>query len=288
MGEEARRQGEEGRERETEAERARPWVKWLARWGYYARGSVYLVLGLIAVRAAFSRGGEAEGPGGAMLEIFRQPLGRWLLAGVALGLLVYAVWRWVQAVLDPDDEGSDLRGISGRAGHAVSGTIYGLLAVQAVLLVVGMGDGGDGGGDEQAEHWSAVALEQPAGRWLLGAAGVLIAVFGATEFWVAYTVPFMRLMHGEALGERGRAAVRTLGRVGLVARGMVSVLIGVLVVRAALDFDPSEAAGLEGALEEMAGQPFGPLLLGAVGAGIAAYGVFQFVEGRYRKINKAW
>jgi hypothetical protein len=265
--------------------RARPWVAWLARWGYHGRGTVYLVLGLITVRAAFARGDEAEGPEGALLEIFQQPLGQWLLAAVAAGLVVYAVWRWVQAILDPDGEGSDLRGISGRAGHAVSGSIYGLLAAQAVLLLLGMSDGSDGG-DEQAEHWSAVALEQPAGRWILGAAGVLIAVFGATEFWVAYTLPFMRLLDVEHMSARARAAVRTLGRIGLVARGVVSVVIGVLVTRAALDFDPSEAAGLRGALEEIEKQPYGHWLLAAVGAGIAAYGVFQFVEGHYRRINE--
>ncbi len=72
---------------------------------------------------------------------------------------------------------------------------------------------------------------------------------------------------------------------GLVARGLVFAIVGVYLVLAALHADPGEARGLGGALLAVESQPAGAALLGVVAAGLAAYGVFQLLEARYRTIR---
>ena len=56
------------------------------------------------------------------------------------------------------------------------------------------------------------------------------------------------------------------------------------LVKAAWEFDPKEARGLDGALLELSQQPYGAFLLGAVAIGLLAYGLYCFVQARYRRI----
>jgi Domain of Unknown Function (DUF1206) len=69
--------------------------------------------------------------------------------------------------------------------------------------------------------------------------------------------------------------------VGLLARRAVFGLIGVFVIKAALEYDPKEAVGLDGALRRLAGHAYGTWLLGLV-----AYAVFCLLEARYRESER--
>jgi hypothetical protein len=86
------------------------------------------------------------------------------------------------------------------------------------------------------------------------------------------------------MSETTRRWTTRAGVVGYLARAVVLVLIGVFLLRAALDYDPNEAVGLDGALQKLAHQTFGPLLLGVVAAGIAIYGLFCLVRAAYREV----
>jgi hypothetical protein len=66
---------------------------------------------------------------------------------------------------------------------------------------------------------------------------------------------------------------------------VVFLLVGSFFLRAAIDARPSEAKGLGGALRTIEAQPAGPWLLGLMAAGLAAYGLFQLLESRYRSIR---
>jgi hypothetical protein len=91
-----------------------PWVEKLARFGYAAKGVVYAVIGILALQLALGQGGEATGPEGALSTIGQQPFGRALLAIMAAGLLAYALWRLVQAAVDPEHKGTDAKGLGQR------------------------------------------------------------------------------------------------------------------------------------------------------------------------------
>jgi hypothetical protein len=267
--------------RQAPAEAA-PWVRRLARLGYAAKGVVYMLVGGLALAAAFGERGQAEGTDGALASVVSAPFGRALLGIIAFGLAGHVVWRLVQAGLDPERRGTDAKGLGQRAGLALSAAIYSALALEALRLARGAG-GGSGG--DSASHWTARALDLPLGRILVGLAGLGVAAYGVAQGVKAYRSDVCKKLDLSDLGAQGRTNVERIGRAGLAARGVVFVLVGGFLVSAAWQERAAEARGLDGVLRTLEGQTYGPVLLGLVALGLAAYGVFQLVQARYRTIR---
>jgi hypothetical protein len=78
---------------------------------------------------------------------------------------------------------------------------------------------------------------------------------------------------------------RRLGQVGYVAKGVAFTIVGLLLLDAALTHNPAKSRGLDAALRALAHQPFGVFLLIAVGIGFAAFGLYCFIQSRYRKVG---
>jgi hypothetical protein len=262
---------------------AAPWVERLARAGFAAKGVVYLVIGALALQAALGRGGETTDSGGALRTVLQQPYGWVLLAVIAIGLAGYAAWRFVEAGVDPQGLGDQGKGLVTRVGYAVSGVIHAALALEAARLAFGFGGGKSG--DAGAQDWTALVLAQPMGRWIIAAAGLAIAVAGLVELVHAYRTDLPRRLDLSRLAPPAQVWVVRFGRMGMAARGIVFGLVGVFLVRAALTYDPSEARGIGGALITIHGQPYGPWLLGLVAIGLIAYGLFEGVQARYRRVD---
>ena len=258
-----------------------PGVQRLARLGYAAKGVVYIIIGWIAADAAFSPAERVEGSEGALGTILRQPFGKVLLGIMALGLAGYVLWKAVQALMDPEHKGGDAKGTAARIGYAISAVLYAGLTLEAVRMLRGSG-GGQGGG---AQHWTAMVMDKPFGRVLIGVAGVGIAAYGIFEGVRAFKSDIAKKLNlgGSAVATRRR--VVGLGRAGMAARGVVFVIIGWLVIQAALRYDASQAQGLQGALVTLRQAAYGPWLLGLVALGLIAYGIFQLVKARYRVIR---
>ena len=260
---------------------ARNPVETAGRIGYAFKGVLYALLGVLAVQTAFG-GGETEGQTGALRTVAAQPFGNVLLIVLAVGLVAYALWRLATAILDVEGHGTDASGVVHRVGYFFSAVAYGFLAYTAVQILGGSG-GGDGGVQEQAQ----TVFSLPLGRYLVGAAGVAFAGFGARELKKAYTADFMHDLRFSAHAVQFRDTARMLGRAGLTARGVVYGVIGVALLVAAIQHDPGEARGLDGALQTLRDQPFGPWILAAVGVGLAAYGLYCGVMATYREFESA-
>jgi hypothetical protein len=127
-------------------------------------------------------------------------------------------------------------------------------------------------------------LGWPGGRFLVGAAGLAVLAIGAMKVKQGWEKKFTEDMDLPADRHAREVAVRT-GQIGSVAKGVAVGLIGVLVVVAAVQFDPGKANGLDPALKTLAGEPFGMFLLAAVALGLAAYGVFCFFDARYHRVS---
>lgn len=263
------------------AREAGPGVQRLARLGYAAKGVVYIIIGYVAADAAFSRSEQVQGSEGALGTILRQPFGKVLLGIMALGLAGYVLWKAVQAVMDPEHKGGDAKGIVARVGYAISAVLYAGLTLEAVRMLRGSG-GGQGSG---AQHWTAMVMDKPFGRVVVGLAGLGIAAYGAYEIFRAFKSDLAKKLNlgGSPVATRQRVVM--LGRAGMCARGVVFGIVGWLVVKAALQYDPSEAEGLQGALVALRKAAYGPWLLMLVALGLIAYGVFQLVKARYRVIR---
>jgi hypothetical protein len=268
---------------ERAARKASPWIERLARAGYVAYGVVYVLVGVLAVQAAFGGSDKAASQESALRQVLLAPLGRALLGTVAIGLLAYAAWRLFQGILDPENESRDAKGVVKRVDHTLNGLFHAALAFSAGQLALGSGGGGGGSPDD----WTARLLAQPLGRWLAVIAGAVIVGAGLYQFYEAYKAAFRDKLKAGEMSARAKTWAARCGRLGYATRGVVFGVIGVFLVQAALQTDPDQARGLGGALETLPSQPFGPYVLGAVALGLVAYGVFMFVTARYRRIEPA-
>jgi hypothetical protein len=253
----------------------------LARLGYATEGAVYSLIGLLAAGAAFGTGWRATGQRGALDVVAESPFGGILLGLISIGFLGYALWRGVQAITDPDKEGTGIKALGKRAGYGASALIYAGLAFSAAGLVFGPA----GGGGRTPDDWTALLLSWPLGQVLVAGVGLVVAGVGLRELYQAYKARFLEHLVLGKMGERVRKWTERWGRVGIAARGIVFGVVGTFLIRAALEYDPHEARGLGGALQTLANQPLGPWLLGAVSLGLVAYGVFMLSVARYRRIN---
>lgn len=260
---------------------ARPWIERLARAGFVANGVVYLLIGILAFMAAAGTGGDTTGTHGALEVLLRQPLGRWLLGLLAAGLFGYAVWRMIAAVADP--EGSGRKGWKRafvRAGYACSALVHAALGWEAARLALGQG----AAGDDAAQDRTAQLLSFPLGQWLVAFAAAGVAGYGVRQIVRGLRGDIDKHLALGSLGPDERRLVVRAARVGMVARGVVFIIMGVFLATASLERDPSEAGGLAEALGALREQPYAPFLLGGVALGLSAYGAFQLARARYRVI----
>jgi Domain of Unknown Function (DUF1206) len=256
------------------------WVERSGRFGLAAKGISYLLVAVLALGVAAGGGGRAEDQQGALKAVADEPLGWALIVLLALGFGSYAVWRFTQAAFDRDREGADAEGIAKRLGRLGEAVLYAGLAVGAVAILAGAG----GGGSQEEDKATAVVLDLPLGRWLVGLGGLAIVGAGAFNAYRALSGSFRDELREEAMHAPARPGYIGLGVAGHLARAVVFALIGFFVVRAAREYDPDEAVGLDGALQKLAGESYGTFLLGAVALGLAAYGGFCLVQARYRDV----
>lgn len=257
----------------------REWLEKLGRLGFAAKGVVYFVVGAMALRAAIGTG-RTTGSQGALEQIARQPLGEALLWIVALGLIGYAAWRFVQAARDTEHVGAETKGVLTRVGQAVSGVIHLSLALAAVRIAEG-GAARDGAAEQGLV---AELMSKPFGPWLVMLSGAVVAGVAIHQFRLGYTASFRKHLRTQEMdADEQKWAVRA-GRAGYAARGIAFLVVGALVFVAGRAADPQRAQGLGEALQTLEQQPLGPWLLALVGLGLCCYAVFQFVLVRYRRM----
>lgn len=263
----------------TAAREAGDWLIRLGRFGFAAKGVVYTLIGVLAVQAAIGAGGETTGQRGALEQIGEAPLGRILLIAMGVGMVGYALWRFMQAFMDTEDKGTGGKGIALRTGYFVIALLHVSLAASAFALVAGRESSGD-----STVGWTAQLMSQPFGRWLVGIVGAFVIGYGGFQLYRAWTVKFReKLELGDMSAAEKTWAIR-LGCMGYAARGVVFVIVGGFLIVAAVHADPKEARGLDGALATLAEQPWGWAVLGVVAVGLLAYGIFMFVQARYRRM----
>jgi hypothetical protein len=255
------------------------WYAWLARTGLLAKGASFAIVGALAIKLALGDGGEATSREGALHALAQESFGKIVLTLLALGFAAYALWRLVEAIAAP---GEDAKKWAKRAGSLGRAAIYAALAYTSVKLLTG--GSGSGSQNERARETAGQILSWPAGTWLVGLAGAIVIGVGLWNAYRGLTRKFAERWRSGMGSTAHRWACR-IGVAGHLARGVVFTLIGVFVIRAAIQYDPSEAIGLDGALQKLAAADYGPYLLGLTAAGLIAYGVYCLVDARYRDVS---
>ena len=250
----------------------------LSRAGFVARGLIYAIIGILALKLAFGHGGKLTDQKGALHTVAQQPFGKVLLTLLAIGLGGYSLWRLVRAAIGHGPEGSD----SGfdRVAAFASGIAYGVMCFLAVEILLGAG-GGSGGSVKKS---TAGVLGWPGGTWIVGIAGVVLIGVALYQGYRGITQKFLDESKVEEMGPQVKKWISRLGTFGHLARMVVFGLVGIFVVKAAIDYKPSKAVGLDGALAKIVHHSYGPFLLGIVATGLIAFAVYSLSDARYRRI----
>jgi hypothetical protein len=258
-------------------------LKWgaslMARAGYVAKGVVYLLVGGFASLAAFGLGGRNLGSKEAIAELLNKPFGDVMLGLLGIGLLAYALWRLLQALLDTEGVGLGLKGAATRLAFLASGAVHTSLAVYCFDLLRNLAMAS---GDAEVQDRTALLMSHPGGVALVFAAGLVLQGIGLRQLWRAARRSYLKNWHREQMTRSQRRLFEGVARWGLAARGVVFVIIGLFLCLAAWQADPRQAQGLGGALSWLATQAFGPWLLGGVALGLIGYGLYCLINAGFR------
>jgi len=249
----------------------------LARAGFVARGVIYAIVGLLAVKLALGDGGKATNQSGALKTIAQQPFGEVLLILVAIGLAGYSLWRLFRAFLGHGPEDSDTA--LDRVAALASGIAYALIFVLALEIL--LGSGASSGNPKKP---TAGVLGWPGGTWIVGIAGVILCGVALYQGYRGVSKDFLKDSKTEQMGPGIRKWITGIGVFGHLARMVVFGLIGVFLIRAAVDYNASKAVGLDGALAKLANHSYGSYLLGIVATGLIAFALYSLSDARYRRI----
>ena len=259
------------------------WMEIGARVGLGARGVLYVLLGVLALQVAFGDRAERADNVGALEAVSQQPFGEVLLTVLAIGLGLYALWHLTEALFGGGDEADRKKRLAEKGISLFRALVYGALCSSA-FFVLRSGDQAGASQGEREEAWTAKVLGWTGGRWLVGLVGLAIIAGGAYLVVRGLTRKFEEDLDLQRLSNGGERVVRAFGVAGYVARGVVVGLLGVLLAKAALDYDPEQAAGVDGTLRTIADQGHGQVLLVLTALGLAAFGLFSLVEARLRRV----
>jgi Domain of Unknown Function (DUF1206) len=250
----------------------------LSRAGFVARALVYAIIGILALKLALGQGGKLTNQQGALHTVAHQPFGKLLLTLVAIGLGGYSLWRLVRAAIGHGPESTD--NAFDRIAALASGIVYGGICVLAVEILLGAGGGNAG----NAKKTTAGVFGWPAGAWTVGIAGVVMIGVGLYQGYRGITKKFLNDSKTAEMGPRMREWIGWFGTVGHLARMIVFALIGIFLIKSAVDYNPRAAVGLDGALAKILHRSYGPFALGIVAAGLVAFALYSLSDARYRKI----
>jgi hypothetical protein len=256
-----------------------PLFEGLARLGYAARGVIYALIGVLAIRLASGVAAPRPNQQGAMQQIAQQRFGHGLLIATAVGLGGYALWRLAQALVGRTPEYGEHSKLDriGAAGSAVAYAAFALLAISVLR-------GTDGSSSAQTKKTTAGVLEWPAGRELVGVVGLLFIGIGIYQAYLGLSKKFLQYSKTGQMSRPVLRAFTAIGEIGLVARAIAFALIGIFVLKAAIDYSPKDAVGIDGALAKLTQHTYGTTALYVVAAGLITFGAYSIADARYRKI----
>lgn len=254
----------------------------IAKAGLIAKGIVYVTLGILGFMAAFELGSQSDGEAGrngVFKFIKDSPGGGWLLGLLAAGLVCYSLWRFIQS-FRKEDGGKEIKPAK-RVRYFLSGLAY--LAVAFSAIKMDLGAGGSKG--DQNQQMAGELLSKPFGQWLVGIAALILAAIGIYQVFYGLSEKYKKHVEGMSTHSKASSILLSAGKTGYVARGIVWLIVAFLGLKAALHSNASEAGDTAKAFQFLESSSYGSYLLGALGIGLMAYGVFNFIRARYERFS---
>ena len=246
-----------------------------ARAGLTARAIVYWLVAGLMIRAALlpQEGEDGYSPGDAFRALETQPAGRIVLLVIGAGLLTYAVWRFIQGIMDVRKKGDDAGGRFARLGMLSSGVSYGLLGVAAIAVTFGSNSGSGAGATETTAQW---LLERPFGRFAVFAFGAALMAIGVAQVVRTFTDSWQDDL---ALSGWRRKLIAPI-EISIIGRGILFVLVGGFLAIGGWTEDPGDVRGLSATLLWLRQMPLGFWLYLGGALVIAGYGLYSAVQAR--------
>jgi hypothetical protein len=255
------------------------WLELLTRAGFIGYGIVHLLFAWLALQIAFGKSGEEDNQNGALRILGTQPLGEFLLVAIAVGMFAMAVWQAFEAVIGH----RYLRG-GQQLFERIASVVRVLVFVWLGWTAIKVYQDASGNAADQQQQFSEQLMASDGGRWLVGLAGLVLAAVGIGMVVYGLKKKFERNLRTGEMSPRTHTLARRLGMAGYAARGGIFALAGLLIIVAAVRYDPEQARGLDAALRTLRDQSYGPVLLTLAALGIVAFGIYCFLQSRFRRV----
>ncbi len=274
---------EQAEEAATEISRS-PWALKLARFGFYSKGFLFIVIGVLAILVALGyQAGKLADPVGAFATIAQSTFGKVLLIIFIAGAIGHGIWNILRGVADIDNAGGKVIGIIKRILPIGTGIFYFGLAWSAWSVVAAARVSQENG--EVQKTLAAILLALPLGAVLLFLIGLGVMGAGVHECYSGISGKFRENYKEHKIGEYFSSEIITvLGVLSFTARALILLLTGYFLITAAFALDPNEAVGIDGALLTLAQTYYGKILLFVTAAGLVCHGVLSLYEAKYRRL----
>jgi hypothetical protein len=260
----------------------------IGRVGWLAKGAVYTIAGFLALSIAAkasgwadstSTGNQEASPVGAIKTVAGSGGGTFVLWLLAIGMLLYAAWRVVAALLPG---GTDAEAMGHRIGYFASAVVYVTFAISAIALAR---DSKNPDGNQRVTDISATIMKNGLGRVVIGLAGLIVIAVGLYRVSKGIKLDVEEELDMSGISPARAKWTERLGAIGEVGRGIGFSLVGFFLLRAAMTYNVNEATGLDGALRRVAVHSWGVLLVLIVGIGFVAYGIFCLTTFTHRRLE---
>ncbi|EZH65372.1 hypothetical protein DH09_17225 [Bacillaceae bacterium JMAK1] len=263
------------------AQKTIPWLQRFARFGYMCQGTVFILIGILALLAAFNLGGDTENTTGALRSLSRLPFGQFLLFAIGFGLIGYIMLMLLKTFKDVDDHGTALGGLFQRGTYLFSALVYSIICIQSFRFALHQFSQ-----DTYNETtFSSYLLSKPYGAMVVFIIGIGILLAGLMQFYFAMTNTHRDGFKSYEMTQKEKHFATMTGKVGFGARSILFMMIGYFFMITAHRSDPNEARGFDDALATLQQQPFGDVWLAIVAFGLVAYGVYAFVRAYYEQMR---
>lgn len=260
----------------------------LARIGYGARGLIYVVIGVLAIMLAFGVSGSLQDQQGAIAFIGQQPLGKFLLGIVLIGLVGYSLCGLIRAFFNPLHKGKNFWNILERIGFFISAVAYAILIPSTYNFIFSkQGAAQNGAQGIQMRDIISTIFSIPLGKWIVGIIGLFVLGVGVFQVYRGLRHNFDKQIEPYALTLKQIKWVKTMGRFGTLGRAIVFFLIGILLIIAAYSANPLKVKGIDEALLVLMQQPYGAWLLGIVALGLILFGFYSLLTGLWFKMKRS-